>query len=201
MENKPIIEKIKSIAELVMMMGKSTSDDEKRQLQEQIDKIRAQRASKPKPISKMTSMNDLVMKLEKGNPSEAEKLEIKQRLKKLRGDKCDKATDDATPTAEPSLAEKTMILRQYYAEKYGKKPVVNNTSKILDLIDDSCDLKSSPKNEWFSPTDTISSFGNSEEIPTDNKSILQQIDNDYEIIEIKINMRKKYKSPAAFCRP
>jgi hypothetical protein len=196
MENKPI-KKIKSIAELVMMMKKSTSDDEKRQLQEQIDKIRAQRASKPKPISKMTSMNDLVMKLEKGNPSEAEKLEIKQRLKKLRGDKCDKATNDATPTAEPSLAEKTMILRQYYAEKYGKKPVVNNTSKILDLIDNSSDLKPSPKNEWFSPTDSI----NSEEIPTDNKSILQQIDNDYEIIEIKINMRKKYKSPAAFCQP
>jgi hypothetical protein len=145
MENKPIIAKIKSIAELVMMMGKSTSDDEKRQLQEQIDKIRAQRASKPKPISKMTSMNDLVMKLNKGNPSEAEKLEIKQRLKKLRGDKCDKATNDATPTAEPSLAEKTMILRQYYAEKYGKKPVVNNTSKILDLIDNSYGLKPSPK--------------------------------------------------------
>ena len=197
MENKPIIEKIKSIAELVMMMGKSTSDDEKRQLKEQIDKIRAQRASKPKPksISKMTSMNDLVMKLEKGNPSEAEKLEIKQRLQKLRGDKCDKATNDATPTAEPSLAEKTMMLRKYYAEKYGN--TANNTSKILDLIDDSYDLKPSPKNEWFSPTDSI----NSEEIPIDSKSILQQLDNDYEIIEIKINMRKKYKLPTTFCRP
>ena len=155
MENKPI-KKINSIAELVMMMGKSTSDDEKRQLKEQIDKIRAQRASKPKSISKMTSM------------------------------KLEKATDDAT-TAEPTLAEKTMMLRKYYAEKYGQKPVVNNTSKILDLIDDSSDLKPSPKNEWFSPTD--------------GKSILQQLDDDYEIIEIKINMRKKYKLPTAFCRP
>ena len=146
-----------------------------------------------KPISKMTSMTQLLLKLNKGNPSEAEQLEIKQRLEKLRGRKSGKKT----VSSEPTLGEKTMMLRKYYAEKYGN--TANNTSKIIDLIEDSCDLKPSPKNEWFSPGKaTFGAEGsfNSEEIPskgTDSKSILQQLDDDYEIIEIKINMRKKLK--------
>jgi hypothetical protein len=155
-----------------------------------------------KPISKMTSMTQLLLKLNKGNPSEAEQLEIKQRLEKLRG----KNRGKKTVSSEPTLGEKTMMLRKYYAEKYGN--TANNTSKIIDLIEDSCDLKPSPKNEWFSPSECIF---NSEEIPskaafategTDtadgkgsfaSKSILQQLDNDYEIIEIKFSMRKKLK--------
>ena len=172
-----------------------------------------------KPISKMTSMTQLLLKLNKGNPSEAEQLEIKQRLEKLRG----KNRGKKTVSSEPTLGEKTMMLRKYYAEKYGN--TANNTSKIIDLIEDSCDLKPSPKNVWFSPGKATfgaegsfaaeGTFGecifNSEEIPskaafategTDtadgkgsfaSKSILQQLDNDYEIIEIKFSMRKKLK--------
>lgn len=190
MENKPI-KKINSIAELVMMLGSKSNitDEEKREIRERIDELRAKRVEKP--ISKMNNMSQLVMKLEKGNPTEAERLEIKQQLEKLRGKRAkkDKTVPPKEPLApkEPTLGEKTMMLRKYYAEKYGQKPVVNDPFKIINLepeaqsfrIDRGCSSSS------------CSSSINTEAESTSDCGILKQLEKDYDIIEIKISMRKK----------
>ena len=193
MENKPI-KKINSIAELVMMLGSKSNitDEEKGEIRERIDELRAQRVPKAtsleKPISKMNNMSQLVMKLEKGNPTEAERLEIKQQLEKLRVKRAKKDKTDPTklPLApkEPTLGEKTMMLRRYYAEKYGQKPVVNDPFKIINLEPISID-------RGFSTEGSDGSSINTEAESTSDCGILKQLEKDYDIIEIKISMRKK----------
>jgi hypothetical protein len=192
MENKPI-KKINSIAELVMMLGSKSNitDEEKREIRERIDELRAQRVPKAtsleKPISKMNNMSQLVMKLEKGNPTEAERLEIKQQLEKLRVKRAKKDKTDPTKVpkalSEPTLGEKTMMLRKYYAEKYGQKPVVNDPFKIINLEPISIDRGCS--------SSSCSSSINTEAESTSDCGILKQLEKDYDIIEIKISMRKK----------
>ena len=193
MENKPI-KKINSIAELVMMLGSKSNitDEEKGEIRERIDELRAQRVPKAtsleKPISKMNNMSQLVMKLEKGNPTEAERLEIKQQLEKLRVKRAKKDKTDPTklPLApkEPTLGEKTMMLRRYYAEKYGQKPVVNDPFKIINLEPISID-------RGFSTEGSDGSSINTEAESTSDCGILKQLEKDYDIIEIKISLRKK----------
>ena len=193
MENKPI-KKINSIAELVMMLGSKSNitDEEKGEIRERIDELRAQRVPKAtsleKPISKMNNMSQLVMKLEKGNPTEAERLEIKQQLEKLRVKRAKKDKTDPTKvplaTKEPTLGEKTMMLRRYYAEKYGQKPVVNDPFKIINLEPISID-------RGFSTEGSDGSSINTEAESTSDCGILKQLEKDYDIIEIKISLRKK----------
>ena len=199
MENKPI-KKINSIAELVMMLGSKSNitDEEKGEIRERIDELRAQRVPKAtslpkapsveKPISKMNNMSQLVMKLEKGNPTEAERLEIKQQLEKLRVKRAkkDKTDPPKVPLVpkEPTLGEKTMMLRKYYAEKYGQKPVVNDPFKIINLEPISID-------RGFSTEGSDGSSINTEAESTSDCGILKQLEKDYDIIEIKISLRKK----------
>ena len=192
MENKPI-KKINSIAELVMMLGSKSNitDEEKGEIRERIDELRAKRVEKP--ISKMNNMSQLVMKLEKGNPTEAERLEIKQQLEKLRGKRATKGTNSkkdktAAPSEpkEPTLGEKTMMLRKYYAEKYGQKPVVNDPFKIINLEPESISI-----DRGFSSEGSDGSSINTEVESTGDCGILKQLEKDYDIIEIKISMRKK----------
>jgi len=186
MENKPI-KKINSIAELVMMLGSKSNitDEEKREIRERIDELRAKRVEKP--ISKINNMAQLVMKLEKGNLTEAERLEIKQQLEKLRVKRAkkDKTDPPKVPLVpkEPTLGEKTMMLRKYYAEKYGQKPVVNDPFKIINLEPISID-------RGYSSSSCSSSI-NTEAESTSDCGILKQLEKDYDIIEIKISMRKK----------
>lgn len=196
MENKPI-KKINSIAELVMMLGSKSNitDEEKREIRERIDELRAQRVPKAtsleKPISKMNNMSQLVMKLEKGDPTEAERLEIKQQLEKLRVKRAKKDKTDPTKVpkalSEPTLGEKTMMLRKYYAEKYGQKPVVNDPFKIINLEPESQSFRI---DRGYSSSSCSSSI-NTEAESTSDCGILKQLEKDYDIIEIKISMRKK----------
>jgi hypothetical protein len=195
MENKPI-KKINSIAELVMMLGSKSNitDEEKREIRERIDELRAKQE---KPISKINNMSQLVMKLEKGNPTEAERLEIKQQLEKLRVKRAkkDKTDPPKVPLAtkvplapkEPTLGEKTMMLRQYYANKYGQKPVVNDPFKIINLEPEAPSISI---NRGCSSSSCSSSI-NTEVESTSDCGILKQLEKDYDIIEIKISMRKK----------
>lgn len=202
MENKPI-KKINSIAELVMMLGSKSNitDEEKGEIRERIDELRAKRVEKP--ISKMNNMSQLVMKLEKGDPTEEERLEIKQQLEKLRVKRAKKDKTDPTKlplapkvplaTKEPTLGEKTMMLRKYYAEKYGQKPVVNDPFKIINLEPEApkVPLAQSFRIDRGCSSSSCSSSINTEAESTSDCGILKQLEKDYDIIEIKISMRKK----------
>jgi hypothetical protein len=82
----------------------------------------------------------------------------------------------------------TKLLRQYYADKFGNGPSVNDVSKTISMDCDKCDFKGRDATDLS--RHLLSKKHKSLEQPSE-PGLLASLDKEYEVVEISIKLLKK----------